>query len=72
MRKILVVSVSLLCFNFAQTPTYAIGPVSISPQIAIVDTGNSGGYSDVSTPGIKVPNSCGYSSYSAACLIGKR
>ena len=56
MRKYFVVSVSILCLSFAQTPIYAIGPVSISPQIAIVDTGNSGGYSDVSTPGIKVPN----------------
>jgi hypothetical protein len=72
MRKYFVVSVSILCLSFAQTPIYAIGPVSISPQIAIVDTGNSGGYSDVSTPGIKVPNSCGYSSFSEACLIGKR
>ena len=69
MRKILVVSVSLLCFNFAQTPTYAIGPVSISPQISIVDTGGGGGSN--SGVGSWVYDPCDGANFSYACAIKK-
>ena len=53
----------------AQTPTFAIGPVSISPQISIVDTGGGGGSN--SGVGSWVYDPCDGANFSYACAIKK-
>jgi hypothetical protein len=69
MRKIIVVSVSLFCINFSQAPTYALTPVSISPQISIVDTGGGGGSN--SGVGSWAYDPCDGMNFSKTCTIKK-
>jgi hypothetical protein len=70
-KRVIFISAILSLISTGQSNADA-ATTTISTRIAIVDTGNNGGASDLKPWGINAPNACSGLTFSQACLVGKR
>lgn len=72
MKKLVIFICAILSLIFLGNSKAVAATTTISTRIAIVDTGNNGGASDLKPWGINAPNACSGLTFSQACLVGKR
>ena len=70
-KHVIFILATVNLISFGQSNAEA-ATSTISTRIAIVDTGNNGGTSDLKPWGINAPNACSGLTLSQACLVGKR